>query len=165
MTCEAATTLPKKGAVTRRRSDSGATPAAGARAAWLSALSLAGLGRLLGPHPVWERRAAEAARQWLHLVDQGRHAASWTSASPLLRQNAEAASWETALRAVRAPLGRCVSRRLQSQVAVEGPQDHHGPYVVVRYDSVFEHQGRAIETVTPALGSDGCWRVAAYFVG
>jgi len=167
MTCEAGPTLPRRRAAPRALpSDREVSPVTRARAAWLSAISLAGLGRSLGPHPAWERRAAEAARDWLRLVDDGRHAASWSSASPLLRQGAERAAWEVALRAARTPLGRCLSRRLRSQVAVEGPcEELPGPYVVVRYDTVFEHLWRATETVTPVLGKDGCWRVAAYFVG
>ncbi|HVO12920.1 MAG TPA: DUF4019 domain-containing protein [Vicinamibacteria bacterium] len=166
MTCQAATTLPRKAALLAHRSEHGVAPATRARAAWLSGISLAGLGRLLGPHPAWERRAAEAARHWLRLVDEGRNAASWRTASPLLREGAEPTEWETAMRSVRAPLGRCLSRRLRSHVAVDGPcEELQGPYVVVRYDSVFEHLGRRIETVTPVLGTDGCWRVAAYFVG
>jgi hypothetical protein len=48
---------------------------------------------------------------------------------------------------------------------VEGPAgDLRGPYVVIRFESVFERQIRAAETVTPALGPDGSWRVAAYFI-
>jgi len=167
MTCEAAIPVPRRRAAPGARpSDRAVSPVTRTRAAWLSAISLAGLGRSLGPHPAWERRAAEAARHWLHLVDEGRHAASWSTASPLLRRGTGRAAWETALRVARTPLGRCLCRRLRSQVAVEGPcAELAGPYVVVRYDSAFERLCRATETVTPVLGKDGCWRVAAYFVG
>ncbi|HXY39037.1 MAG TPA: DUF4019 domain-containing protein [Vicinamibacteria bacterium] len=106
------------------------------------------------------------AWDWLRFVDEGRHAASWSAASSILRQGTEAAAWAAALRSVRAPLGRCLSRALRSQVAVEGPGDaRHEPYVVARYDSVFERLGRKTETVTLAQDAEGCWRVAAYFVG
>jgi hypothetical protein len=135
-------------------------------AAWLSALSFAGLGRSVGARPDWERDATGAARSWLRLVDGDRQRASWTSAAPLLRREVGPAEWEAALRAARAPLGRCFWRKLQSCAAVEGPTgDLRGPYVVIRFESVFERGSRATETVTAMRGPDGRWRVAAYFIG
>jgi hypothetical protein len=144
-------------------------PRTGARrselAAWLSAVSLADLGRPAGAHPDWQREATSAARAWLQLVDDGRHPASWSAAAPLLRQEVGPREWDAALRAVRDPLGRCLWRKLQSRSAVEGPPgDLHGPYVVIRFESIFERRGPATETITPVLGPDGRWRVAAYFV-
>jgi len=134
-------------------------------AAWLSALSLAGLGRRVGGYADWERQATSVARSWLRLVDDGRHPASWSAAAPLLREGVGPREWDAALRAVRAPLGRCHWRKLRSKAVVEGPAgDLRGPYVVIRFESVFERQTRAAETVTPALGPDGRWRVAAYFI-
>jgi hypothetical protein len=134
-------------------------------AAWLSALSLAGLGRTVGGQPDWEREATGATRSWLRLVDDGRHPASWTSASPLLREEIGPLEWEEALRAVRVPLGRCLWRRLQSRSVVEGPSgDRRGPYVVVRFESVFERRADAVETITLAFGPDARWRAAAYFI-
>ena len=144
-------------------------PRAGVRrsgvAAWLSAVSLAGLGRPAGVHPDWEREATGAARAWLRLVDQGRHPASWAQAAPLLKEEVGPRDWDAALRATRTPLGRCFWRKLQSWASVEGPPgDLRGPYVVIRFASVFEGRSRAIETITPVLGPDGRWRVAAYFI-
>jgi len=134
-------------------------------AAWLSGLSLAGLGRPAGAHPEWEHEAAAAARGWLRLVDDGRHPASWAQATPLLREEVGPVEWDKALRAARDPLGRCSRRALQSHAAVEGPPgDLHGPYVVLRFESVFERLSRSVETITLMRGADGRWRVAAYFI-
>jgi len=134
-------------------------------AAWLSALSLAGIGRPAGAHLGWEREAASVARSWLRLVDDGRHSASWAAAAPLLRAEVGSREWDAALRAVRVPLGRCLWRKVQSRAAVEGPPgDLRGPYVVIRFESAFERRGSVAETVTPVLGPDGRWRVAAYFI-
>jgi hypothetical protein len=48
---------------------------------------------------------------------------------------------------------------------VEGPSGAlRGPYVVIPFESVFERRGRAAETITPVLGADGHWQVAAYFI-
>jgi hypothetical protein len=134
--------------------------------AWLSALSFAGLGRPVGARPDWEREATGAARSWLRLVDGGRQRASWTSAAALLKREVGPAEWDAALRAARTPLGRCFWRKLQSCAAVEGPTgDLRGPYVVIRFESVFERGSRATETVTAMRGPDDGWRVAAYFIG
>ncbi len=135
-------------------------------AAWLAALSLAGLGRPVGERPDWECEASSVARSWLRLVDDGRHPASWAAAAPLLREEVGPGEWDAALRAVRAPLGRCLWRKLRSRAVVEGPPGAlRGPYVVIRFESVFERRSSAAETVTPVLGPDGRWRVAAYFIG
>ena len=134
-------------------------------AAWLSALSLAGLGRPLAGRGDWEREATSVARSWLRLVDDGRHPASWSAAAPLLREEVGPQEWDAALRAARAPLGHCLWRKLQSRAAVEGsPGDLRGPYVVIRFESAFERRGSVAETVTPVRGPDGRWRVAAYFI-
>ncbi len=39
-----------------------------------------------------------------------------------------------------------------------------GQYVVIQYESSFEHKKSAIETVTPSQGADGHWRVSGYFI-
>jgi len=39
-----------------------------------------------------------------------------------------------------------------------------GEYVVVQYQTSFEHKKEAVETVTSALGKDGSWRLAGYFI-
>ncbi len=38
-----------------------------------------------------------------------------------------------------------------------------GKYVVIQFDTVFEHKASASETVTPMLDPDGVWRVSGYF--
>ena len=39
-----------------------------------------------------------------------------------------------------------------------------GKYVVIQYDTVFEHKASAVETVTPMPDPDGVWRVSGYFI-
>jgi serine/threonine-protein kinase len=115
--------------------------------------------------PTWEREATCVAQSWLQLVDDERHPASWAAAAPLLREEIGPREWDAALRTVRAPLGRCLWRKLRSRAVVEGPPGAlRGPYVVIRFDSEFERGGSAGETITPVLGPDGRWRVAAYFI-
>ncbi len=134
--------------------------------AWLSALSLAGLGQPTGLDPGQQREAKSAAGAWLRLVDSGRHPAAWGQAAPVLREEAGPVEWEAALRAVRAPLGRCYWRTLQSGTPALGPTGaHRGPYLVLRFETVFERRHPVVETVTTVQGPDGRWRVAAYFLG
>jgi hypothetical protein len=69
------------------------------------------------------------------------------------------------LQATRAPLGKAAARTLKSaayKTSLPGAPDGH--YVVIQYQSSFEHKRSAIETVTPSLGDDGQWRVSGYFI-
>jgi hypothetical protein len=133
--------------------------------AWLSALSLAGLARPLKADERAEDAAAAAARAWLDLVDEGRYANGWEAADPLFKRMMTRDEWDRAVQSVRAPMGRCVSRTLKSHKLVDSfPGGPSGPYVVLRFETDFEHRAGAVETVTPALGSDESWRVAGYFV-
>jgi hypothetical protein len=119
----------------------------------------------VGARPLWEHEAICVARSWLRLVDDDRHPESWAAAAPLLREGVGSREWDAALRAVRAPLGRCLGRKLQSRAVVEGPPGAlRGPYVVIRFETEFERRRGAVETITPVLGPDGRWRVAAYFI-
>ncbi len=132
---------------------------------WLSALSLAGLARPLAADAATEDEAEHAAREWLDGVDQGRYAESWDEAAPILKSAVSKDQWVQTLTANRAPLGPCVSRIRVSRKLVDsfrgGPK---GPYLVVQLESGFEKTPAAVETVTPALGADGRWRVSGYFI-
>jgi len=39
-----------------------------------------------------------------------------------------------------------------------------GGYVVIKFNTNFEHQAAATETVTPMKDSDGEWRVSGYYI-
>jgi hypothetical protein len=133
--------------------------------AWLSALSLAGLGRPLDADEGVEEQAADAAREWLSLVDGGRFPTSWEEAAPIFRMTVTKEQWDEAVRSVRTPLGRCLSRTLRSHKLVDAfPGAPRGPYVVLQFEADFEHVQRAVETVTPVRGEDDRWRVASYFI-
>jgi hypothetical protein len=109
--------------------------------------------------------AAEAARAWLALVDAGKYAASWNSASTMFRQRISSAQWEAAVAGTRAPLGALKSRTLQSATptgTLPGAPD--GQYVVIQFASSFEHKASAVETVTPVKDADGTWHVSGYYI-
>jgi hypothetical protein len=112
-----------------------------------------------------EKAAAEAANHWLSLVDAGNYTASWEEAAPLFKGVVSKDQWARMLQATRAPLGKTASRTLKSaayKTSLPGAPDGH--YVVIQYQSSFEHKRSAIETVTPSLGDDGQWRVSGYFI-
>jgi hypothetical protein len=58
-----------------------------------------------------------------------------------------------------------ISRKLKSKkytTSLPGAPD--GKYVVIQYETSFEHKKSAIETVTPMLDKDGKWRVSGYYI-
>ena len=112
-----------------------------------------------------ERAALAAAEQWLAAVDDGQYAATWKEAASYFRSAVSRDDWEQSMEAVRKPLGKRVSRTVKSAAyttALPGAPD--GEYVVIHFDTVFEHKAAAVETVTPMLDKDGKWRVSGYFI-
>ncbi len=131
----------------------------------LSALSLAGLSRPLAADGSAEDEAEAAARAWLRIVDEGRYGESWDEAAAVLKEVVTKRQWVQALEASRSALGGCPSRTRVSRKLVEAlPGAPKGPYLVIRLETDFERKRGAVETITPALGEDGRWRVSAYFI-
>jgi hypothetical protein len=117
------------------------------------------------PHAEDERVARERANAWLDLVDQGQYRESWDAAAQLFQTSTPKEKWTTALRGARGPLGNSSSRELRAteyKTELEGAPA--GEYVVVHYDSAFEHKPAAREIVTLVKQSDDSWKVAGYFV-
>lgn len=109
--------------------------------------------------------AEAAAAQWLALVDAGNYAASWNQAAQLFKTKVSKEQWSQIAKSARGPLGKLNSRTLKSSTyttTLPGAPD--GEYVVIQYDSSFEHKKSAVETVTPMLDKDGHWRVSGYFI-
>lgn len=112
-----------------------------------------------------ERAALAAAEQWLAAVDQGQYARTWKEAASVFRNAVTQASWEQSIEAVRKPLGKAVSRTVRSASYTDVlPGAPKGEYVVINFDTVFEHRAAAVETVTPMLDADGKWRISGYFI-
>jgi hypothetical protein len=109
--------------------------------------------------------AQEAAQSWLRLVDQGKYPQSWARSAKVFKEAVAPAKWEEVLSGIRKPLGRLVSRKVNSRELSDklaGAPD--GKYVVTKFDSVFARKTTAVETVTCALDPDGVWRVSGYYV-
>lgn len=111
------------------------------------------------------RPALEAANLWLGLVDVNRAAQSWQQAAPVFQRAISAQAWADNLQVARTPLGKVKSRKTNDAVFTRTiPGQPDGEYVVIQYDTVFEHKAEAHEMVTMVFGVDGRWRVAGYLV-
>ena len=131
----------------------------------LSALSLAGLGRTVRGTLADAAAAVTAAEDWLALVDAGKTGESWEEAAALFKRAMTKEQWQAALSAVRAPLGKALSRKLTSKRAMTSlPGAPDGEYVVIQYTTSFENKKDAVETITPMRDPDGEWRVSGYFI-
>ena len=115
--------------------------------------------------PKPERVAQQAAEAWLALIDSGTYGESWQQSASLFKAAVTQSQWEAAMRASREPLGKVVSRKLLSAAYTQSlPGAPDGEYVVIQYETRFEHKQSAVETVTPMLDKDGKWRVSGYFI-
>jgi len=109
--------------------------------------------------------AQQAAEAWLALVDAGKYGESWDRSAAIFRGAIGKDTWASAVGGVRGPLGRVTSRKLRSadyRTSLPGAPD--GKYVVIQYDTAFEHKAGGVETITPTLDKDGSWRVSGYYV-
>ena len=119
----------------------------------------------LHANEVAEKAAVAASGAWVSLVDGGDYAESWNEASALFKTAVTKEQWQQSLKAVRAPLGKMVARKLKSKQYTKNlPGAPDGEYVVIQYETIFEKKQSAIETVTPMLDKDGKWRVSGYYI-
>jgi hypothetical protein len=112
-----------------------------------------------------EQLAQQSSDSWLALINSGKYADSWQEASQLFKSHVTKEQWQIALRVTRDPLGKMLSRKLKSATykrTLPGAPD--GEYVVIQYESSFEHKQLAMETITPMLDTDGKWKVSGYFI-
>jgi hypothetical protein len=112
-----------------------------------------------------EKAATAAAGKWLALVDEGKYAESWNEASEYFKQNIGQDQWAQAAQGARKPLGALVSRKVASasyKTSLPGAPD--GEYVVIVFNTSFEHKKSGTETVTPKKEKDGAWRVCGYYI-
>ncbi len=116
-------------------------------------------------HPEAERAAVEAAEVWLELVDLEKYGESWEGAANYFQGAVSTEQWLLSMEAVRKPLGQKLSRSLKSKqyyTSIPGAPD--GEYVVIQFNTSFEHKLSAVETVTPMKDKDGKWRVSGYYI-
>jgi hypothetical protein len=115
--------------------------------------------------PTAEQVASRVSDRWLNLVDSGDYAASWKTAAAVFQAAVTEEKWVSTMKVVRDPLGKLRVRKLQSATyttLLPGVPD--GDYVVILYETSFEHKQTAQETVIMSLGKDKVWRVAGYYI-
>ena len=109
--------------------------------------------------------AQESANNWLDLVDDSKYTASWSAAAIYFQNAIAAPEWAKMLRGVRQPLGKVISREVESTQCTDSlPGSPDGEYIVIKYQTSFEQRKSAVETVTLMLEQDGTWKVAGYFI-
>ncbi len=112
-----------------------------------------------------EAAAIQAATDWLQLTDNGKYAESWETAATTFRNLISKEKWVNALKQVRSPLGKLLSRKVKSATYTRTlPGAPDGQYVVIRFETSFANKKSAIETVTPLIDTDGNWHVSGYFI-
>ena len=112
-----------------------------------------------------EKTALAATLTWLALVDSGEYGLSWMDAADYFRSAITNEQWVQSLQAVRKPLGKVISRDVDSmtyRTSLPGAPD--GEYVVIQFKTVFQNKRSAVETVTPMVDRNGGWRVSGYFI-
>jgi hypothetical protein len=123
------------------------------------------LGTRLSAAPKPEKLAQRAAESWLKNLDAGKYEQSWAQSAKVFKVIVAKAKWEESMAGIRKPLGKLISRKVQSREYSEKlPGSPDGKYVVIKFDAVFEHKADSVETVTSMLDSDGAWRVSGYYV-
>jgi len=112
-----------------------------------------------------EQLAQQSSESWLALTDSGKYAESWQECAQIFQASVTKEQWQSALRASRDPLGKLLWRKLKGATYTKTlPGAPDGEYVVIQYESSFEHKQAAVETVTPMLDKDGKWRVSGYYL-
>lgn len=137
---------------------------------WSAILAITMLGSIiftgaLQASEVAEQAAITASSAWLSLVDGENYIESWNQAAGLFKAALTKEQWQTAVKTVRAPLGKVMVRKLKSKEYTKTlPGVPDGEYVVIQYETMFEKKQSAIETITPMLDKDGNWRVSGYYI-
>jgi uncharacterized protein DUF4019 len=109
--------------------------------------------------------ATAAAETWLGHVDAGDYAESWREASAYVQGAITEQAWVASLQRVRTPMGQRLSRQLkQVQHTQSMPGAPDGDYVVMQFDTRFEHKQAAVETVTFLQEKKGEWKAAGYYI-
>lgn len=112
-----------------------------------------------------EAAAVSAAEKWLATVDAGNYAESWKEAAEFFRNAVKPEQWEQSMQAVRKPLGKLISRKVQTKTYMTSlPGAPDGEYVVIQFETSFENKKASIETVTPMMDKDGDWRISGYYI-
>jgi hypothetical protein len=116
-------------------------------------------------HTADEKAAVQSAEKWLALVDEGNYGDSWDESADVFKNAVSKNEWEEMLGKIRPPFGKVLERTVKTKsykTSVPGVPD--GEYVVIQFQTKYEHKANTIETVTSSKEEDGNWRVAGYYI-
>jgi len=109
--------------------------------------------------------AQELALSWLALADGGQFESSWNDASTFFQAAISESAWVSALSAARSSFGGLKSRKIiASTFSKTLPGASNGTYIIFEFDTAFEKQVSASETLAMIKVGDDVWRVAAYII-
>jgi beta-lactamase regulating signal transducer with metallopeptidase domain len=115
-----------------------------------------------------KKDALAAMDGWLKKSDSGDYAGTWNDAAKSFQKAISAEKWIAINKGIRAPLGKLLTRRLDSAAYSSRPplsgSDAATIWVIAQYDTSFENMKYARETVTFEKEADGTWRAAGYYI-
>lgn len=107
---------------------------------------------------------SSAAKDWLTIVDSGNYTKSWQEADAFFQTTLSESKWDGALKGIRAPLGKVISRtEISSKQLSSLPGVPDGEYLIIQYKTTFENKESAQETLTLSKSS-GQWLAVGYFI-
>lgn len=110
-------------------------------------------------------KATQSAKTFFELADKGDFSGSFESLSEDIRKNKTPRAWLRKMKAARDTMGAVSSRKLIKSEKVKSFADlDKGDYLQLLYETVFENQPEATETLVLVAGADSEYPVAAYQV-
>ena len=109
--------------------------------------------------------AQASALMWLSSTDDSQFESSWHAASTFFQAAITESDWVHFLKAARLSFGALKTREIAAATfsrTLPGAAD--GRYVVFEFDTAFEKNESATETVSMIRDSNDEWRVAGYFI-
>ena len=104
------------------------------------------------------------AKEWLNIIDSGRYIESWQKSDILFQQKLTLNKWQGALKSVRSPLGKVISRaELSRNLHSSLTGIPNGEYIIIQYKTEFANQKLSTEILT-LRKSRGQWRPVGYFI-
>lgn len=114
---------------------------------------------------IWKEEAAQAAKNYVTDLDQGRYAETWEKGGILFQSTITKANWVKNLDLTRKPFGKVLSRALEAEHIISDPYDPtEGIFMVIEYQTAFENAPQGREHLILRLGPNDEWRVGSYEV-
>ena len=108
--------------------------------------------------------AQNAVEAWLELLDGEDYEATWQATAGVLKRQVTLEQWRDRVSAVRSALGEVQSRRpISASYSNNLTDTPAGDYIIFQFQTQFEEQTNAVETVTVVLDNH-TWRAVGYFV-